>query len=314
MSRLSLLIPILMLLACAATQEIVPVPEVPDEVPAEVPAEALDAVATVGRVPITRIQVERMMAGLEEPGLSRSQLQQEAIDQLIAEELLYQEAQRRGFQPTEAQISGQLDLLAREFLSGSEFEDKLREHDLDEAHLRRQLGRELAIARLLDVEVYAKTVVGDAETVKRPREVHELSIFRRIYTDAPQRARQEAWEMMRMAREKLLAGADFGEVAKEFSQSALAKYGGDAGFVAFNPTSEVSRILFGLKEGQISEIIETQEGLFILKAEEIRPERTQAFGELNPELKRTVFQRRLRERLDDFVEELRQRADVHMAS
>ncbi|MFC1683572.1 peptidylprolyl isomerase, partial [Candidatus Zixiibacteriota bacterium] len=271
-------------------------------------------VAVVGEARIIRAQVERMISGLDRPELSPSELQQEAIEELIAQELLFQEAKQRNIQVTEAEIFHQMDLLWREFLSRSEFEEKQQEHDLDKATLHRQTERELAIMKLLDQEVYAGMAVGDADMVKRPREVHELYIFRRVYPGASEAKSQDAWEKMRQAHEKVMAGEDFGEVVKEYSQSGLAKWGGDAGFVTYNPNSTVSKALFTLEEGQISEIIETRWGLFILKAEEIRPERMQAFGEMGTKLQRIVLQRRMRERLDSFVEELKGKTDVELTS
>jgi parvulin-like peptidyl-prolyl isomerase len=273
-----------------------------------------NVVATVGDYRITQEDVQRMMTGLEKPELSRSQLQQEAIEQLIAQELLYQEAQRRNIQVSEEDISDHLDVLWREFLSRKTFEDLKREHGLDDETLRLQVRRELMIARLLDQEVFTKTAIGEMEMVKKPRQVHQLYIFRKLFPGAPQARRQEAWEKMREALDKLEAGEDFAQVAREYSQSGLAKYGGDAGLVTFNPNSALSEALFALEEGQISEIIETRWGLFILKAEDIRPEMMQIYGELSPKLKRMVFQQRMRERLDEFVEELRRKADVEMAS
>jgi parvulin-like peptidyl-prolyl isomerase len=273
-----------------------------------------NVVATVGDYRITQEDVQRMMTGLEKPELSRSQLQQEAIEQLIAQELLYQEAQRRNIQVSEEDISDHLDVLWREFLSRKTFEDLKREHGLDDETLRLQVRRELMIARLLDQEVFTKTAIGEMEMVKKPRQVHQLYIFRKLFPGAPQARRQEAWEKMREALDKLEAGEDFAQVAREYSQSGLAKHGGDAGLVTFNPNSALSEALFALEEGQISEIIETRWGLFILKAEDIRPEMMQIYGELSPKLKRMVFQQRMRERLDEFVEELRRKADVEMAS
>jgi len=168
--------------------------------------------------------------------------------------------------------------------------------------------------KLLDQEVYAGMAVGDADMVKRPREVHELYIYRRVYPGASEAKSQDAWEKMRQAREKVMAGENFGEVVKEYSQSGLAKWGGDAGFVTYNPNSTVSKALFALEEGQISDIIETRWGLFILKAEEIRPERMQAFGGMGTKLQRIVLQRRMREKLDSFVEELKGKTDVELTS
>jgi len=310
MFRIASVALILLCIACATSQEVIQAPQVPE------PPEPLDpnVVAVVGAARITRTQVERMISGLDRSELSPSELQQEAIEELIAQELLYQEAKQRNIQVTEAEIFHQMDLLWREFLSRSEFEEKQREHDLDKATLHRQTERELAIVKLLDQEVYAGMAVGDADMVKRPREVHELYIYRRVYPGASEAKSQDAWEKMRQAREKVMAGENFGEVVKEYSQSGLAKWGGDAGFVTYNPNSTVSKALFALEEGQISDIIETRWGLFILKAEEIRPERMQAFGEMGTKLQRIVLQRRMREKLDSFVEELKGKTDVELTS
>lgn len=302
MSRLiALTAAVVLLFSCA------PTPPPPEELPPEV-------VVTVGGTAITRAQMDRMMEALDRPELSQEELQQEAREELIAEELLYQEARRRGLTVPEEEVTAQIDRLRDEFLSRAAFREAREEHGLDDGTLHRQIERDLLIVRLLDEAIYDRLTVNPDETVTRPREVHEFYIYRRVYPGAPEEKRREAMEKMRQAREKILAGADFSEVVKEYSQSALAKYGGDAGFVAHNPMSELSRALFDLEEGHISDIIETKWGLFILKAAEIRPERPQAFGELSPKLQRIVLQRRMQEQIDRFVEGLKDGAEIEPVS
>ncbi len=233
---------------------------------------------------------------------------------MITQELLTQEARRRGLTVTESEVTAQYERLRDEFLSRAVFQEAREDNDLDDQTLRRQIERDLIIVRLLDEAVYARLTVDPDEIVTRPREVHERYIYRRVYPGAPQAKRREAMEMMRQAREKVLAGADFAEVVAEYSQSGLAKYGGDAGFVTCNPKSELSRALFDLEEGHISDIVETKWGLFILKAEQIRAEHPQAFGELSPKLQRIVLQRRMQEHLDRFVEQLREQTEIKPVS
>jgi foldase protein PrsA len=291
----------LLLFSCA------PTPPPPEELPAEV-------AVMVGGTAITRAEVNRMMEALDRPELTQEELQEEATEELIAQELLYQEARRRGLTVPEDEITAQVHRLRDEFLSRAIFQETREDHGLDDETLRAQIERDLLIVRLLDDAVYAGLTMDPQEMVTRPREIHEFYIYRRVYPGAPQEKRQEAMEKMRQAREKILAGADFSEVVGEYSQSGLAKYGGDAGFVAYNPKSELSRALFDLEEGHISDIIETKWGLFILKAAEIRPERQQAFGELGPKLQRIVLQRRMREQIDRFVEGLKQDAEIEPVS
>jgi hypothetical protein len=291
----------LLIISCAPSPP--PIPEFPE-----------DVVAKVGDAYIRRGDVERMIEGMDETGLSRSKLQQEAIEELIAQELLYQEAQRHGVEISEADITSQLDLLWREFLSRAVFEQTRDENNMDDEGLRRQMERDLMIARLVNEQIYSTLTMDPGEMVTRPQEIHELYIYRRVYPGAPESKRQEALQLMREAREKVMAGEDFREVVKEYSQSGLAKYGGDAGFITYNPKSTLSRALFDLDEGHVSDIIETRWGLFILKAEEIRPERMQAFGELSPKLQRIVLQKRMQSLLDEFVKQLKQQTDIEQVS
>jgi len=299
--RIVLTAAVLLLFSCA------PIPPPPEELLPEV-------VVTVGGTAITRAEVDRMMEALDRPELSQDELQQEAREELIAQELLYQEVRRRGLTVPEDEITAQHHRLRDEFLSRAIFQEAREDHGLDDETLRNQIERDLLIVRLLDDAVYSRLTVNPDEMVTRPQEIHEYYIYRRVYPGAPQERRREAMEMMRQAREKILAGAEFSEVVKEYSQSGLAKYGGDAGLVTYNPKSELSRALFDLEEGHISDIVETKWGLFILKAAEIRPEREQTFGELSPKLQRIVLQRRMQEQIDRFVEQLKEGAEIEPVS
>ena len=69
-------------------------------------------------------------------------------------------------------------------------------------------------------------------------------------------------------RERLLAGEDFGEVAKASSEGIKAAKGGDMGWVEPSSLrSELADAANGLEPGRISEVIPTQDELYILKVE-----------------------------------------------
>jgi peptidyl-prolyl cis-trans isomerase SurA len=79
-------------------------------------------------------------------------------------------------------------------------------------------------------------------------------------------------------RQQIIDGADFGEMAKKYSEDPGSKAsGGDLGFFSKNEMVEAfSNVVFNMQPGQMSDIIETQFGFHIIKLEEIRGEQAHA--------------------------------------
>jgi peptidyl-prolyl cis-trans isomerase SurA len=68
-------------------------------------------------------------------------------------------------------------------------------------------------------------------------------------------------------------GADFQSLAKKYSQDASAKFGGDLGWAKRGSfVKEFEEAAFGLNEGQISNVVETQFGYHIIQLVERKGE------------------------------------------
>jgi parvulin-like peptidyl-prolyl isomerase len=68
---------------------------------------------------------------------------------------------------------------------------------------------------------------------------------------------------------KLSTGSDFASLAAVYSEGAEKKQGGDLGFIAREELrAELRDAAFSLKAGQVSKVIETKDGFYILMAEE----------------------------------------------
>jgi len=82
-----------------------------------------------------------------------------------------------------------------------------------------------------------------------------------------------AYEKIREIRDKAIAGADFNELAFEFSEDQSARQNkGELGFfTAFQMVYPFENAAFNTPTGKISEIIRTQFGYHILKVHEARP-------------------------------------------
>lgn len=129
--------------------------------------------ARVNGVAIDRAQLDRAfadqaarkgrnVASIQSPAAFR-QLVHEALDLLVDEELLAQEAVRRGHQPSAEEVARAV-AEERARLSGpAQFEIRLERDGLTEATFAERVARRLAIDRLVAGELAAGLKVTDAE-------------------------------------------------------------------------------------------------------------------------------------------------------
>ncbi|MGB5454619.1 MAG: SurA N-terminal domain-containing protein [Gammaproteobacteria bacterium] len=93
-------------------------------------------------------------------------------------------------------------------------------------------------------------------------------------------------------QQKLRDGASFEELASEFSEDpASAQQGGDLGWVASGDMVKPFEVaLFKLEKGGISDIVETQFGLHLIKLDDIRTPEVAAFADKRDEFEQELKQ------------------------
>jgi parvulin-like peptidyl-prolyl isomerase len=94
---------------------------------------------------------------------------------------------------------------------------------------------------------------------------------------------------------KIKQGAAFAEMATTYSQGSQRSQGGDWGWVQkFNSDGklvmrkEISDVVFALKPGQVSDVIETPEACYLTLVEQIRPAHVKPLGEIRNEIEKTL--------------------------
>jgi peptidyl-prolyl cis-trans isomerase SurA len=111
-------------------------------------------------------------------------------------------------------------------------------------------------------------------------------------------------------RERIVGGADFGEIAKEQSEDSSAAKGGDLGWVAPGDTvQEFERVMNSLKDKEVSQPVQTPFGWHLVQVLERRSD------ELSEERKKAtarnaIRQRKADEAYQDWLRQSRDRAFV----
>jgi len=127
-------------------------------------------------------------------------------------------------------------------------------------------------------------------------------------------ARTKARRRIERAAQELASGVDFAAVAKTYSVGLHAKEGGAWGMITApglqGRWAEPSRVLFTLRPGQVSPIVETPEAFFIVKAGKVIPARQISFVEAQPQIIEALRQKQYRELRNRYLLDLIRKAKI----
>lgn len=185
---------------------------------------------------------------------------------------------------------------------------------LDFGPLVRQQLQQLMILQLRDSLVQVDTIIGDAEL----QAIYEESDpplrmrARHILLPWPQGATQADREAVRSGvdalRARILNGESFESLARQYSADpGTAQLGGDLGYFARGDMlPEFEEAVLSMQPGQVSDPVETQFGLHLIRLEE---RRAQGFEEVADELRQRVLTERLLSADSTFVAQVEAAAE-----
>lgn len=113
-------------------------------------------------------------------------------------------------------------------------------------------------------------------------------------------------------RAKLQKGADFGEMAREYSiDLPMSLEGGSMGIIEKGKTlPELEEVLFSLKEGEVSDIVETRFGLHLITVDSITPAQNRPYEQVREQINKMLLQLREAELYQEFVTGLEKGAEI----
>ncbi|HEX9860553.1 MAG TPA: peptidyl-prolyl cis-trans isomerase [Nitrospirota bacterium] len=210
----------------------------------------------------------------------------EALTQLIEETVYLQEAAKAGIAVSGKEVDERLKSALSDYPDGT-FNATLKSNHLTMEDFRHDITRKLTIEKLIDSEVYSHVKVEDQE-LKKYFDGHKGDFSR----PGQVRARQIVVEDEAMAHsilEKIRKGADFAAVAKESSLSPDAEAGGDLGYFSKGDMPpEFEDVVFRLKPGQLSPVVQTPYGYHIFKVEDVRPPSNPGFEDVKDQVRQKI--------------------------
>ncbi len=215
------------------------------------------------------------------------QLRLQILNLMIDEKLLYAQAEIDSIEITDDEVERQLDYQLNYFIQQYGSRERVEEiYGMSIERIKREqkndvrkklMAQRVQSQKFSEVQVTRREVQEFFETYEDslgfiPEKFKLAHIF--INPQATEKVKKQTRTLANSLIDSIKAGADFGELAKKYSDDpGSAAQGGDLGFVkrgVFFP--EFESAAFALKEGELSGIVESPVGLHIIQLLERRGE------------------------------------------
>jgi peptidyl-prolyl cis-trans isomerase SurA len=298
-------------------------------------AELVDRIlAIVNEDIILLSDLERAMAPMREKlkqagyseaqqGIYLADQQAPMLKKMIDDKLTEQQAKRLNLTVSEEDADKAIERFkAINRMSDNDLERMLKLEGLTQETFRSQIKEQLVQTKIVNREVKSKIVITDVEIkayydaqVRQFTGVtkyHLRHILMKPATSATEEREKVRQEMQRM-HERLKAGESFESLAKVYSQAATAQGGGDLGaFESRMLSAPIRDALVGLKAGEFTPVIDTEQGYQIFFVQELLQTGGKSLEEATPEIQEKLFAEVVEEKFKTWLQELRQRAHIQI--
>jgi peptidyl-prolyl cis-trans isomerase SurA len=288
--------------------------------------------ALVNGEPITTYEVSKEKELLEKSlesrapldDAARNQLQKLAVDSLVNKKLISQKIKELDVRVGDDEIRQAIDDVKKNNnLTQETLREALAARGITFDEYKNQIREQLERLRLISIEVRSKVQITEKETrefydtnpdkFKVEEAFRSRQIFFKLSPKAPEAERKRVFAQAEKVLREVKGSADFGQLARKYSQDPSAKEGGDLGFLKKGDLlPEFENALLRLKQGEISGLISTTVGVHILKLEEYRPGKRQTYEQAKQEIEDFMYRKRSEERFNQWLDELRKNASIEI--
>ncbi len=279
-----------------------------------------------GEVTLGEVQEFAEQSGLGELSPGSPQFE-EAVQQimptLVEFEIAKAYAEENGITVSESEVNQEIETIRDQIVEqaraqgmnvGREeaFQQALEQAGLTEEELREQIREQLPVQK---VQV---RVAGDAEASQEEVEQFYEENKKLQFTTPEQRCarhilfNKDQREKAEEVKGQLQNGADFAELAKEFSQDpAGAENGGDLGCLGKGETvPSFEEAVFNARQGEIVGPVESEFGYHLIEVTEIKEQSTQPLSEVETQIREQLSTDEQAQKFSAWVQEQKEQRDV----
>ncbi|MEZ4525926.1 MAG: SurA N-terminal domain-containing protein [Desulfobacterales bacterium] len=260
----------------------------------------------------------------EKKGEMLFKLREDILSQLIDQKLTDQEARRANISVSEKEVDNAIERVKQAgSYSDAQLREGLKKEGLTMEEYRSRIKEQILRTKLVNLEVKSKIVLTEDE-VKKYYEEHREEYqggkkyrLRNILLSVPSFAEESEKNEIRKRMESIVKafkkGTSFATLAREFSESSHAEEGGYLGEFPFDGISpQLKSALFDLREGDITGILDTEQGFQIFFIEKIISASDKTLEEATIEIEEKLYNEVINKQFRTWLEDLRKRSYIRI--
>jgi parvulin-like peptidyl-prolyl isomerase len=261
------------------------------------------------------------------------ELRLSALKTLIERELIIQEFNKRGLTIPDNFIENRMQEIIRDKFGGDRaaFIKTLQSSSMTLEAYKRELRDEIIVSAMRArfgggnpiispkrIEQYYK---NNIQQFTRDREMRISIIYIRRSLFPERQANPDGTSteidpnqaLINEIHDKLETGSSFEELARSYSESTTKEQGGDMGWVNKNTLRpELMAAANSLSRGQISPVITTDDGFYIIKLTDLKAENVTPLSKVRDQIHAHLVQEEQSKKMQEWVDTLRSKAYIKM--
>jgi peptidyl-prolyl cis-trans isomerase SurA len=258
-------------------------------------------------------------------GYKEEEILDEALNTIVEEKLQLQEAKKRGLVVDDSAVEaavkdieqknglqeGQLAvMLESEGRSMESYKNHIRDQILVSKVVRFELGNRVKISERKIAKYYHKNQKDFWEPGKA--RIRHILILTEEGMSVDKK--KEKYLLVKSILREVKDGRDFAATAKKYSEDISASEGGDVGYVEKGKmVPEFENAVYRLKEGEISDIVETEYGYHIIKVDKVLAGRTLPLKDVKNKIRFILSSKKQNSSYEEWMNELKKTAFIEIS-
>ena len=249
-----------------------------------------EAAATIGSTTISRKEMrEEIDHVISDMGITDQDARagiKSIINKIVEKKLILEYGRKHGITVSPAELETAVKAIKQDYPEDV-FTEILLKRYIDIKEWKKNLSEQLLIKKIIDAAM-ADSISVTFEEVKEYYETHQDE-FRHPRMVQIQQIVTKTKEDMDTVRNLLKNGEDMSGLAKKYSITPEAENGGLLGWISRGELDDkTDKLIFSLKEGELSKVLESPHGFRLFKALAVKEEGIKEFPEVMKEIESKI--------------------------